>query len=318
MDITDPDSQFHILVVEDEPIGRKVLQRTLNQEGYQVKSVENGVEALELFKETFFPIVITDWMMPEMNGIELCKAIRKQPASGYVYIIILTAKGSKEDIVEGLTAGADDFMSKPFSPAELKSRIKTGTRILHLERSLKEAHEEIRLLSITDSLTSCYNRGYITDRLPHEIQRAVRYQHPLSIVLCDIDRFKEINDKYGHQAGDQVLIDIVHSIRESLRNDIDWVARYGGEEFLIVLPETSPKNAFIVADRLRRVIANRKFVIRGKEIRVTSSFGVSGFGPDVSEADISLDAMINRADQFLYECKMEGRNRVKGGPESDR
>ena len=318
MVISDPDSQFHILVVEDEPIGRKVLKRTLNREGYEVKSVENGAEALELFKETFFPIVITDWMMPEMNGLELCKAIRKQPAPGYVYIIMLTARDSKEDIVKGLEAGADDFMSKPFSPAELKSRIKTGTRILKLEKSLMEAHEKIRLLSITDPLTSCYNRGYITDRLPHEIQRAVRYQHPLSIVLCDIDHFKEINDKYGHQTGDRVLIDVVHFIRDSLRNDIDWVARYGGEEFLIVLPETNPANAFIVAERLRRVISSRKFVIRGKEIRITSSFGVSGFGPDVSNEDISLDVMINRADQFLYESKMEGRNRVKGGPVSDR
>jgi len=193
------------LLAEDNPVTRKLLEKTLHKAGYEVTSVENGRKALDLFKEKFFPIVLTDWMMPEMDGIELCKAIRKNGSDGYVFIVLLTSKDSKDDIVSGLEAGADDYLTKPSNRAELIARIKTGIRILELEGSLKKANEEIRILSITDYLTRSYNRLYLSERLPQEIVRARRYRHPLSLVLCDIDHFKSVNDTYGHQAGDKVL-----------------------------------------------------------------------------------------------------------------
>jgi len=151
------------------------------------------------------------------------------------------------------------------------------------------------------------------DRLPQEINRAIRYERALSLVLCDIDHFKKVNDTYGHQAGDKVLIEFVYSIKQSIRNDLDWVARYGGEEFLIVLPETGPEGALIMAERLRNTISNNKFIVHEKAFHITSSFGISGFDSASSDDNISSEVLINIADQHLYQCKLEGRNRVKAG-----
>ena len=313
MNISDSNGHFPILVAEDDPVARKILEKTLIKEGHEVVSVENGRKAFELFKERFFPIILTDWMMPEMDGIELCRAVRNHQASGYVFVIILTSKDSKNDIVTGLNSGADDYVNKPFNPPELKARIKTCMRILELEKSLKEANENIRILSINDPLTKSFNRGYITECLPKEIIRAIRYERALSLVLCDIDYFKKVNDTYGHQAGDQVLIEVVHSIKDSIRQDLDWIARYGGEEFLIVLPETGPEGARILAERLRNKISKHKFIFQEKAIHVTCSFGISGFDFATSDENISSESLINTADKNLYQCKFEGRNRVKAG-----
>ena len=313
MNISDLNGHFPILVAEDDPIARKVLEKTLTKEGHEVVSVENGRKAFDLFKERFFPIILTDWVMPEMDGIELCRAVRNHQASGYVFVIILTSKDSKGDIVTGLNSGADDYVQKPFNPAELKARIKTCLRILELERSLKEANENIRILSITDPLTKSYNRGYITECLPKEINRAIRYKRPLSLVLCDIDHFKKVNDTYSHPSGDHVLIEFVNSIKQSIRQDLDWIARYGGEEFLIVLPETGPEGAYILAERLRNSISKRKFIFQEKAFNITCSFGISGFDSATSDENISSESLINAADHYLYQCKLEGRNRVKAG-----
>jgi diguanylate cyclase (GGDEF)-like protein len=251
-------------------------------------------------------------MMPEMDGLELCRAIRKNTYPGYVFIILLTAKDSKDDIIRGLGAGADDYLTKPFSHAELVARINTGKRVLELERSLKDANEEIRILSITDPLTGTYNRGYLTERLPQEIKRARRYSRALSIILCDIDHFKKVNDTYGHLVGDRVLKDFAQCIRHSIRHDVDWTARYGGEEFLIVLPETDANGASVMAERLKSELSQRVTETQGKKISITASFGVAGFCPDTPDEMISPEAMISKADKYLYQAKREGRNRVMG------
>jgi diguanylate cyclase (GGDEF)-like protein len=306
-------SHFPILIAEDNAITRKLLEKILLKGGHEVVSAENGREALELFNKNFFPIILTDWMMPEMNGIELCKTIRESSTERYVFIILLTAKDSKDDIVVGLEAGADDYLTKPINNAELIARLNTGKRILELESSLKEANKEIKLLSITDPLTGCYNRGYLNEQLPQEIRRARRYQHSLSIIFCDIDHFKAVNDIHGHQVGDQVLKEFAKCIKESFRYDVDWLTRYGGEEFLIVLPETDTKGAVLTAERLRGTISQREINVDGKPINITASFGVSGFVPETPEDRISFDAMLNQADKYLYQSKNEGRNRVTCG-----
>jgi two-component system, cell cycle response regulator len=302
---------FPVLLAEDQEISRKLTEKILHKAGINVTSVENGKKALELFKKQFFPIILSDWMMPEMDGIELCRAIRSTKSAGYVFIILLTARDSKEDIIAGLEAGADDYLAKPFNPGELNARIKTGMRILELERSLKNANEEIKKLSVTDPLTGCYNRGYLNDRLSKDITYALRYKHPLSLILCDIDHFKIVNDNYGHQAGDRVLIDFVNCIQQTFRNKIDWLVRYGGEEFIIVLPETSVEGAKVLAERLRIRISHQKTQIDHVEIKITASFGIAGFTHRTHKEKISDLNLITKADQLLYQAKEEGRNRIK-------
>jgi diguanylate cyclase (GGDEF)-like protein len=292
---------FPILVVEDDPVSRRLLQMNLTKAGYTVVTAENGRQAIEQFNKNFCPIILSDWMMPEMDGVGLCRAIRQTETEGYVFIILLTSRGSKDDIVSGLEAGADDYLTKPFNQAELMARLKSGIRILKLERSLKQANAEIRYLSITDPLTGCYNRGYLTEHLPGEIQRSKRYDHCLSVVLSDIDFFKKINDQYGHQAGDQVLKSFVQTIRESIRDGIDWLVRYGGEEFLIVLPETNCSGARIMAERLCKKVAQKTLTIDNHQIHITASFGGTCCCNQTPDHKVSLEAMVKRADDLLYQ-----------------
>ncbi len=220
-------------------------------------------------------------------------------------------KDGKSDIVRGLEAGADEYLVKPINPSELLVRLKTAQRILGLEKSLKTTNEEIRSMSIKDPLTGIFNRIHLMERLPQEIKRSHRYGHPLSIIMCDIDHFKEVNDEFGHKAGDLILKEFVRCLETSIRQDIDWIARYGGEEFLIVLPETDLQPACLVAERLRCVVSEKAFRLKGKDIRITSSFGVSSFSPARGERT-TFDALMEEADEFLYEAKRAGRNRVQG------
>ena len=306
-------SAFPILIAEDNPVSRRLMEMTLRQADYEVVSVANGFEALKAFKKRFFPIVLTDWGMPEMDGLQLCRAIRENPSEGYVFIFLVTARDSKQDIIVGLEAGADDYLTKPIDRSELIARLKTATRVLELEKSLKDAYEKIRVLSITDKLTGCYNRTYMDEYLSKEISRATRYQRPISLVMADIDHFKRVNDTYGHQAGDQVLKNFVTIIRDNLRKDVDWIARYGGEEFLMVLPETDFESAMMSAERLRKAVSESAVMHGDREICITASFGVAGFRPSVAEnTDVTHEALINQADKALYQAKNEGRNRVRG------
>jgi diguanylate cyclase (GGDEF)-like protein len=307
----EPTDSFPILIAEDKAVSRKLLENSLAKAGHDVVAAANGRQAFEIFRETFFPMVLTDWMMPEMDGIALCRAIRNHASPGYVYIVFLTAKDSRDDIIAGLEAGADDYLTKPFHPTELMARLTTGKRILELERSLKMANEEIRILSITDHLTGCFNRGYMISHLPEELNRASRYGHPLSLIMCDIDRFKNVNDSRGHLAGDSVLRLVVDFIHEALRKDIDWAVRYGGEEFLIVLPETDREGAWAVAERLRQEMATKPIAIGDQEIAITASFGLASFDPGMDK-EPSAEALIREADQYLYQAKKEGRNKVNG------
>ncbi|MDB9823011.1 diguanylate cyclase [Deltaproteobacteria bacterium] len=302
---------FPILLVEENTASRQILEKILRKEGYEVVSTENGRKALELYKEKFFPIILSDWIMPELDGFELCRSIRKKISGGYVFIILLTDKDSTDDIVSGFEAGADDYLTKPVNYAELIARIKTGMRILELEKSLKKANEEIRILSITDPLTGIYNRRFLSENIPKEIKRAERYNHPLSVILCDIDHFKKINDTYGHQTGDRVLQEFVLRIKKLTRDDLDWIARYGGEEFIIILPETDLEGARYMAERLRDDLSQVSIQIQEENIHITASFGVIGFDSMNGSRKTTPEAMIGQADRLLYQAKREGRNRVK-------
>ena len=187
-------------------------------------------------------------------------------------------------------------------------------RLMKKHESLEKANGEIRLLSRKDSLTGCYNRGYLNEHLPHEIKRALRYHHPLSLALCDLDHFKKVNDSYGHLCGDMVLKEFVECIMSLIRSDMDWLARYGGEEFLLVLPETSYKNASRLAERLRKQISKKVFKWEGKKISITASFGVTGFDKNRPAGNFEPEDLIDMADQYLYQAKNKGRNKVTSGP----
>jgi diguanylate cyclase (GGDEF)-like protein len=307
-----PEVKPSILLVEDEPTTRLMMSRQLKRAGYEMEVVSNGIQALEMLKKRFFPLLLTDWDMPEMNGVALCRAVRAMPLEGYVYTILLTAREGKANLIEGLAAGADDYLTKPPDDNELRARLNTGQRILKLEQSLRAANRQNHLLSITDALTGTYNRRYLMERLPQEIERARRYGHPLSVVLCDVDHFKKVNDTYGHQAGDQVLESFARLLTGSVRSDIDWVTRYGGEEFLIVLPETSVTDAVAFAEKMRAAIAAHPFEIANGTLSVSSSFGVSGYNSAQIQKDASVDNLIANADRCLYRSKDMGRNRVTG------
>ena len=301
---------YPILIVEDSPTSREFLKMSLSRAGYTVTAAENGFAALSLMQRIYFPIVITDLMMPGMGGLELCRTIRNRVFNSYIYFIILTSKDSKEDIVAGLEAGADDYLTKPFHPAELIARLRTARRILELESSLKERIEEIRLLSVTDQLTRVYNIGYLNNQLMHEMKRSQRYHHSLSVIMCDIDNFKQVNDTYGHTSGDLVLKRFAQCLKESLRDGIDWVVRYGGEEFLIIMPQTNLQGAAVAAERLRQRVAELVFLVKEQEIRITASFGISGFDSSGVLCETSPILLIEEADRCLYKAKREGKNRV--------
>ncbi len=300
------------MVVDDDVVSRTVVQKHLTKAGFEVQTAANGSEALELFDQNFFPIIITDWMMPEIDGPELCRLVREKKTDGYVFIILITARDSKTDIVSGLESGADDYLTKPIHPAEMVARIKTGIRILNLEQSLKRANEEIHLLSITDPLTGCFNRGYLNERFPQELIRSLRYRRPLSVVLADIDHFKKVNDTHGHQIGDEVLKAFAQCIDQQVRRKIDWVVRYGGEEFLIILPETKCSGAHAMAERLRLSLADREIRVGDTSLHITASFGGACASFDNKTlTGISMDKLVRLADENLYESKDAGRNQVR-------
>lgn len=302
---------FPILVVEDNALMRIALENDLRQMGCLVVSAENGKQAMDMMASSHFPIIITDMIMPEMDGIELCRAIRKGKFESYVYLIMITSQDTKEDMIRGLESGADEYLIKPVDRSELTVRLKTAVRILSLESSLRKSYEEIKALSVKDSLTKVFNRGYLDEYLVHEVKRAYRFERSLAIIMFDIDKFKLINDTFGHAAGDQVLMDCAWLMNISIRQEIDWIARYGGEEFTVVLPETPVPGARIAAERLRNKLESHFFVAGGMELQVTASFGVAGFTPSGSKEDLDMAAtLLAKADQCLYRAKKEGRNRV--------
>ena len=301
-----------ILLAEDDPVTRMLMTRFLKKAGYEVDAVANGSEALDKMTTRYYPMLVTDWEMPEMDGVALCKAVRNMQLDGYVYALLLTARDSKEHIIAGLEAGADDYLIKPVHEAELIARLNAGRRILNLEHSLRAANQRNRILSITDALTGAYNRRYLMEQLPRELERCRRYGYPLSVLMCDADHFKKINDVRGHAAGDEVLQQFAARAQKSIRTNSDWVARYGGEEFFIILPETPYEGAMQVAEKLRDLISGTPFATRAGDIAVTASFGVASTGPQGPDISLKVDALIRIADECLYQSKQKGRNQASG------
>ncbi len=298
-----------ILLVDDDEIAVENLRNKLEDVGFEVDSVSAGEKVLSRLQSNFAPVVILDRNMGGgLNGLDVCKAIRSQQYPGYVYVILLTVQDREEDILAGLAAGADDYLSKRSSTAQLIARLRTAQRILGLEQSLREMVQDRRKLAMTDALTGMYNRRYLIRQGEREVERIRRSRSNLSLLLIDVDFFKRINDTFGHPVGDEVLIALARHLQESLPRSTDWCARMGGEEFAVVLTETDLAGAALVAEHLRASLAAKKIATAAGQLKITISIGISG--SQVMGDSVSIDGLINHADKLLYEAKADGRNRV--------
>ncbi len=297
-----------VLIADDSATSRAMLRKSLVKWGYEVVMAEDGAEALEILeRQDAPPMAILDWVMPHLTGPEVCKKVRETRREPYTYILLLTSKNSKDETVEGLEAGADDYIVKPFDQQELSVRLRAGKRIIDLQLSLMEAREELREKANKDLLTKLHNRAAIMATLHTEIARSHRDQRSVGLALLDIDHFKKVNDTYGHFAGDAVLRETAARLKSSMRA-YDQVGRYGGEEFLVVLPNCDMEQAVQQADRMRLKLQESKILAdAGVEIPVTASFGVTI--TDLSDRD--PDVFIRVADEALYKAKANGRNRVE-------
>jgi diguanylate cyclase (GGDEF)-like protein len=299
---------MRILVVDDDPVLRRIVQAGLTRAGHEVRAVADGHAAWELLQQESFRLVITDWMMPGMDGPELVGRIRAASFPGYTYIILLTAKTDKSDVVSGLDAGADDFLTKPFNSEELRARVAIGERILDLEGRLSEARDQLEVLATVDALTGLLNRRAIQERAEAEVQRAARDGTPLSFVMLDIDHFKSVNDTHGHLVGDQAL-SMVARVLAANKRVYDYAGRWGGEEFLLILPRTELTDARMVAERIRASIAGASLDLPdGGRLSLRISLGVT---TAPSREPLALHILLQQADDALYHAKHTGRDRVE-------
>lgn len=299
---------MRILIADDEAMSRRLLQATLERAGYEVLAVENGRQAADQICTAEGPrLALLDWVMPELDGPGVCREVRRQKDHSYVYMVLLTSKEAKEDVVAGLESGADDYLTKPFDPEELKARLRTGLRILDLENRLVEAREEMRFKASHDALTTLWNRAVILELLGRELSRSHREKATTVIILCDIDHFKAVNDSFGHLVGDEVLRETARRLLASVRS-YDFVGRYGGEEFLVVLNNCDPTFAFARAEEIRNTITQRPVQTSTGPVPVTMSLGLL---LSHEWGKLSVEELLREADSALYAAKRAGRNCVK-------
>jgi diguanylate cyclase (GGDEF)-like protein len=296
-----------VLVAEDNPVFQSMLRSMLTKWGYEARVLPNGLEAWDAMQAADAPrLAVLDWMMPYMDGVEVCRRIRTAAREPYVYVLLLTARTESQDLVEGMEAGADDYLTKPFNAQELRVRLRAGRRILDLQQQLMEAREALRVQATHDALTGLFNRGRVLEILATEIARSEREMRPLAVLMVDLDRFKQINDTLGHQAGDAVLRESARRMQAATRQ-YDASGRYGGEEFLIVLPGCGAREGHAQAERIREAFARAPFAAGADSLAVTCSIGVSS--RDACAAG-DADRLIREADAALYDAKNRGRNSV--------
>ena len=295
---------MRVLIAEDDLTSRLLLTKVLQKWGYDVTVTTNGEEAWEVLRAAGAPrLAVLDWMMPEMDGIDVCRRVRALDTRQPPYIILLTALGEKDHMMAGFEAGADDYVGKPYDPAELRARVEVGRRLVELNDELVETQLRLEVQARTDALTGLLNRRAIVERLETELGRSRREGTHLAVGMLDIDHFKRVNDECGHAGGDAVLCELARRM-ESVMRRYDGVGRFGGEEFLIILPGVTQSELGELLERLRAVVAESPITAGEHRLAVTVSLG------GAVHAGESTDALIARADDALYGAKERGRNLV--------
>jgi two-component system, cell cycle response regulator len=300
-------ANYDVLVVDDSPVYRKLVEQVLSAEPYSLIFAANGAQAMEMYQKHSPCIVITDWMMPDFSGLELCQRIRADKTRPYTYLIVMTSNTEKGNVVKGLQAGADDFLTKPFDPAEMLARIGVGRRIIDLNREIALKNQKLEEAARTDSLTGLPNRRAIEEWASRQLRGAARHGYWMWVVVGDIDSFKGVNDTFGHDAGDIVLKTFADILKKNTRAS-DICGRLGGDEFLVVVTHVEPDQIAETINRFREQFAALSFPFKGKSVKVTASFGVVGFH---SKDAVDFAALVGSADRLLYEAKHAGRNLVR-------
>ena len=295
---------INLLIAEDDRVIRKIIEKTTKECDCNVFCASDGEEAYRILNNNNIQIAILDWMLPGIEGIELSRRIRSDKEKNYTYIILLTSKKEQADMIDGFSAGVDDYITKPFDTNDLKARVKTGKRIIELQNQLIESQNRLREQATHDGLTKLLNRNAIFEIIEMEFARALRNEIPMGMIMIDIDHFKRINDTYGHQTGDDILQEVALRLKNGIR-PYDNIGRYGGEEFLVVLPNCSIDQIEKVAERLRFNISGKKFKTRIKSLNASISMGIT-----IAEYpfDKSPDLLIKMIDEALYKAKEKGRN----------
>ncbi|MGD0545800.1 MAG: diguanylate cyclase [Candidatus Acidiferrales bacterium] len=299
--------QIKILVADDSPVYRKLVEQTLQPDQYSILFANGGRNALELFNRHQPALVIADWNMPDLSGIEVCRQIRASAKDSSTYVIIATSASEKDKVVEGLEAGADDYLTKPFHPKELLARVEVGRRLIELQQQIESQNRILKDLALTDPLTGLPNRRAVEDWAKGQLSAAVRHGFSLWVVIADLDNFKAVNDTHGHDAGDTVLREFAGILKKRIRNS-DICGRTGGEEFIMIFTHAEECNVGIVVARILRELREHEFSFGGKPVQVTASFGIAGFQgkgmPDFAK-------LVSQADAALYAAKRGGRNRIE-------
>ncbi len=295
-----------ILIAEDDLITSRILEKNLQSWGYEVVLARSGEQAWQALKDNNLRLAILDWMMPGMDGVEICKKIRRRKKYKYTFIILLSAKDRKQDIIAGLSSGADDYMAKPVNFLELRARLQTGKRIIDLEDKLLYVQNQLKDLASRDSLTKLWNRAEISKFLREELDRGQREKKPLGVIMLDVDYFKKINDFFGHEIGDLALLQVVSRIKRKVRKS-DKVGRYGGDEIIVILPNCGLVEIKKVSERLRASVARRGVKTDQDTFPVTISAGCAS---TENRLQPSAERLIRAADAALLKAKNQGRNCV--------
>jgi two-component system chemotaxis response regulator CheY len=305
--VTEP--RPRVLVVDDDPLSRRILEQVLVSSGYEVESAADGQEALAKVRSHRPDVVVTDWQMPEMDGLTLCRILKGTEETRFTHVLMLSARGETEAKVTGLETGADDYLVKPVEPVELKARVKVGLRLQRALFELAAKNEILEKLALTDPLTGLANRRAFHQALESELSRVSRHGRPASLLFLDLDHFKRVNDTHGHAAGDEVLAAFALVLKRGCRRG-DLAARVGGEEFAVLLPTTGNVPAGLVAERIRRTTESRPLG-RTPAVPVTVSIGLTS--TEGLPAPLAMEELLRKADAALYRAKAEGRNRVVSG-----
>jgi len=301
-------SPFKVLIADDSQVSRKLVEQALFGQPYTFLFAKTGKEAVELYIEHRPSLIIMDWMMPDLNGVEICRRLRSISTGGYTHIIMLTAKKDKASVVEGLQAGADDYLTKPFHEEELLARVAVGVRAVELHRQIETKNKALEELALTDAMTGLPNRRAIEEWGTRELSSASRNGFSVWAIVADLDRFKHVNDTFGHNAGDVVLKKFAKILQANTRRS-DLCGRLGGEEFLVIMTHATRENVEKVAERIRAELAMVPFTFSGCDMIATASFGIAGF--EAKKGHASFATLVSQADAALYVAKRTGRNRVE-------